>query len=156
MVKSIIIVMLNCTWGIIQTIVGSVVFALNYRNNEHFFYKGVIVTRWNQKAGVSFGLFIFVPPEPRFYNREKYSLTNEELQERLMVHEYGHSMQSLIVGPFYFIIIGLPSTVWSFGQRYTELRKKNKISYFNFFTEKWANYLGEKVTGKKSMENIDI
>lgn len=73
-----------------------------------------------------------------------------------MIHEYGHSVQSLIVGPFYFIVIGLPSTVWSFGQRYNELRKKNKISYFSFFTEKWANYLGEKVTGKKSMENIDI
>lgn len=151
-----IFVILNFTWGIVQTIVGAVVFALNYKNNEHFFYKGVIVTKWSQKAGLSLGAFIFVPPEPRFYNYEKYNFTNEELQERLMVHEYGHSVQSLIVGPLYFIVIGLPSSVWSFSQKNNKLRKKNYISYFSFYTEKLANYLGEKVTGKKSMENIDI
>ena len=153
---NIVFVILHCTWGIIQTLVGAVVFAWNYRNNEHFFYKGVIVTRWSKKAGFSLGLFIFVLPEPRFYNREKYSFTNEELQERLMIHEYGHSVQSLIVGPLYFILIGLPSSVWSFSQKYNELRKRNNISYFNFFTEKWANYMGQKVTGKESMGNIDI
>lgn len=148
--------MLNCTWGILQTVVGAIVFTLNYRNNEHFFYKGVIVTRWSKKAGLSLGLFIFVPPEPRFYNREKYSLTNEELQERLMIHEYGHSVQSLILGPFYLFVIGITSSIWAFSKKYNELRKKNNISYFHFFAEKWANHLGEKVTGRKSMENIDI
>ena len=35
-------------------------------------------------------------------------------------------------------------------------RKEEKISYFSFFTEKWANNLGEKVTGKESMGNLLI
>jgi len=35
-------------------------------------------------------------------------------------------------------------------------RKNEEISYFSFFTEKWANYLGERVTGQKSMENLVI
>lgn len=48
-----------------------------------------------QKAGFSLGLFIFVPPEPRFYNREKYSFTNEELQERLMIHTGKESMGNI-------------------------------------------------------------
>ena len=151
-----IIVLLNCTWGIIQTIAGAVVFILNHKNNEHFFYKGVIVTKWSRKAGLSLGLFIFVPPTPRFYNCEKYHFTDEDLQERLIVHEYGHSVQSSILGSLYFIVIGLTSSIWSFCQRINESEKKDKVSYFTFYTEKWANYLGEKVTGKKSMENIDI
>ena len=35
-------------------------------------------------------------------------------------------------------------------------RKKEGLSYFSFFTEKWANFLGEHVTGEKSMENLVI
>ena len=69
---------------------------------------------WNKKAGCSLGLFIFVPPEPRFYNSEKYNYSIEELQERLMIHEFGHSIQSLILGPLYFIVVGVVSVVWSF------------------------------------------
>ena len=30
------------------------------------------------------------------------------------------------------------------------------ISYFSFFAEKFANYLGEKVTKERSMENVVI
>lgn len=140
-----IFLILNCTWGILQTVVGTIVFTLNYRNNEHFFYKGVIVTRWSKKAGLSLGLFIFVPPEPKFYNREKYSLTNEELQERLMIHEYGHSVQSLILGPFYLFVIGITSSIWALSKKYKELRKKNNISYFHFLLKSgliiWAKKL---------------
>ena len=39
---------------------------------------------------------------------------------------------------------------------YTMWRKTEGISYFSFFTERWANYLGERVTGQKSMENLII
>ena len=69
--------------------------------------------------------------------------------ERLVVHEYGHTIQSLILGPLYFLIVGLPSVIWG-------MVKKPEQSYFSFYTEKWANHLGEKFTGKKSMEMLDI
>ncbi len=36
------------------------------------------------------------------------------------------------------------------------MRKEQQISYFSFFTEKWANSLGEKVTKEKSMEQLVI
>lgn len=147
-------VLLQCSWGCIQTIVGAVVFLLNYRNNKHYFYNGVVVTMWDKKAGFSLGLFVFVPPKPRFYNSEKYNYSIEELQERLMVHEFGHSIQSLILGPLYFVVIGVVSTVWSFILKNKE--KYKDVSYFDFYTEKWANQLGELVLGRKSMERIDV
>ncbi len=110
---------------------------------------------WKKKAGFSMGLFIFVPPEPRFYNSEKYNYSREELEERLMIHEYGHSIQSIILGPLY-VIMAVFAIIWSFSPKYSEIRKNKSVSYFDFFTEKWANHLGELVTGKKSMERIDI
>ena len=153
--KNIIFIIIQCTWGIIQTIYGFIMFITNYKNSKHIFFKGEIVTFWEKSAGFSMGLFIFVPPKPRFYNK-KYNYSKEELKERLMIHEYGHSIQSLILGPLYLIIIGIPATIWSFSKKYNEIKKNKKISYFEFYTEKWANYLGEKVTNKKSMEQIDI
>lgn len=80
----------------------------------------------------------------------------KELSQRLLVHEYGHTIQSLILGPFYLIVIGIPSTLWGFLPFLNEKRKNEGLSYFSFYTEKWANCLGEKVTGEKSMENLII
>ena len=80
----------------------------------------------------------------------------EELSARLLVHEYGHTIQSLMLGPLYLIVIGIPSTLWGFLPNLNRKRKEEQISYFSFFTEKWANILGEKVTGQKSMENLVI
>ena len=45
---------------------------------------------------------------------------------------------------------------WGFLPNLNHKRKEEQISYFSFFTEKWANALGEKVTGQKSMENLVI
>ena len=73
-----------------------------------------------------------------------------------MVHEYGHTIQSLILGPLYLLVMGIPSTLWGFLPNPAKKRKEEKISYFSFFTEKWANNLGEKVTGKESMGNLII
>ena len=83
-------------------------------------------------------------------------MSAEELSNRLLVHEYGHTIQSLILGPVYLIFIGIPSTLWGFLPNLNKKRRDEKISYFDFFTEKWANSLGEKVTGEKSMENLVI
>ena len=72
-----------------------------------------------------------------------------------MNNEYGHTIQSLIFGPFYLIVTGIPSTLWGF-LRYFQNKRNNGISYFSFFAEKFANYLGEKVTKEKSMGNAII
>lgn len=101
-------------------------------------------------------MFVFITKEPFFYEKLKDKYTMEELSSRLLVHEYGHTIQSLIFGPLYLIVMGIPSTLWGFLPSLNKKRKNEKISYFSFFTERWANYLGEKITGQKSMENLVI
>lgn len=70
------------------------------------------------------------------------------------MHEYGHTIQSLIFGPLYLIVMGIPSTLWGF--LFGKKRKERQIPYGVFFTEKWANHLGERVTGEKSIGNLVI
>ena len=42
------------------------------------------------------------------------------------------------------------------GNEENRKRKEAQISYFSFFTERWANALGERVTGTRSMEQLVI
>lgn len=151
---SVIYVLIQCSWGILQSLLGLIVFLLHIRET-HFMYHGAIVTRWRLPSSVSLGMFVFVTSEPYFAEKLKNSHTKEELSDRLLVHEYGHTIQSLILGPFYLLIMGIPSTLWGFLPGAHKKRQAG-VSYFSFFTEKWANRLGEKVTHKKSMEQLLI
>ncbi len=146
---------LQCTWGILQTTLGLIVFLLHIKD-EHFCFHGAIITRWKSKSSVSLGMFVFVTDDPYFYDKLKGDYSKEELSSRLLTHEYGHTIQSLILGPLYLLVMGIPSTLWGFLPSCNKKRKEQKVSYFSFFTESWANALGKKVTGLKSMENLII
>ena len=66
---------------------------------------------------------------------------NSEYKETVK-HELGHTIQSKILGPLYLIVIGIPSITYCGLRRiFPSLRKKN---YYDFFSEKSANYLSEK------------
>jgi hypothetical protein len=52
-------------------------------------------------------------------------------------HEFGHVIQSRILGPLYLLVIGIPSLSWA-----CWYRKHKRGSYFAFYTEKWADRLG--------------
>lgn len=69
------------------------------RKCEHQFYRCCIDTKWNAKGGLSLGLFIFTP---------KYDVENAQL---IRVHEYGHTIQSLVLGPF-MLFVGIISVAW--------------------------------------------
>lgn len=153
--KSVLYFIWQWSWGILQSALGLIVF-LFHIHAKHYFYHGAVVTEWKSVSSVSLGLFVFVTSEPFFFDQLKNEYSAEELSERLLVHEYGHTIQSLILGPLYLIVIGIPSTLWGFLPSLNNKRKTDGISYFSFFTEKWANVLGEKVTGRKSMESLVI
>ena len=51
-------------------------------------------------------------------------------------HEWGHTRQSLYLGPLYIIVIGIPSFLWAC------IYKWFKKDYYWFYTESWANKLG--------------
>lgn len=52
-------------------------------------------------------------------------------------HEYGHSLQSLFLGPLYLPIVGIPSLLWA-----AIWRPEFRCSYYAFYTEAWADKLG--------------
>ena len=60
--------------------------------------------------------------------------------ERVLKHERGHTKQSYILGWLYLIVIGLPSLIWC--GCFNKYRVKHNKSYYDFYTEKWANKLG--------------
>lgn len=63
-------------------------------------------------------------------------------------HEYGHHIQSLILGPLYLLIIGLPSLTFNIisTQCHTHTNgwhaRRALIWYYNLPWEKWADKLG--------------
>ena len=128
------------TWGLPQTIAGFAVYEIMKRRGcRHFTHHGARVTVWNVNAGLSLGMFIFVDARANGIN------------DRLLVHEYGHTVQSLILGPLYLPVIGLPSVIWLKAPALSRSRRARGVSYYSFYTERWANRLGELVLGRPSM-----
>ena len=118
------------TWGILQSTIGLLVFLVNI-GCPHCIYRGSLMTEWKRQDGVSLGLFAFVP-----------KTYNEGLNEHLRRHEYGHCVQSMILGPLYLPVIGLPSLGWNVMPIFQRYRKRQKVNYEQFYTEAWANRLG--------------
>lgn len=73
----------------------------------------------------------------------KYILLRKDHHNNIDVveHEHGHQIQSLILGPLYLLVISLPSLIWS--GCFKKYRVKHNISYYTFYTEKWADNLAE-------------
>jgi len=145
----------QCTWGFLQTLLGLLVF-LAHHADRHYSYHGAVVTVWEIKSSVSLGMFVFVAAAPNYIRRFQGRISAEELFNRLLVHEYGHTIQSLMLGPLYLILIGLPSMLWCVLPSARRRRREKHISYFAFYLERWANSLGETVTGEQSMGNLMI
>ena len=149
--KKILYTIWQCTWGILQTLLGLIMFMIHFKS-RHFAYHGAIITEWDTKSSISLGLFVFVTSEPYFAKKYEGQLSVSECSSRLLVHEYGHTIQLLILGPLYLIVIGIPSTLWGFFG--AKKHKDKQVTYGSFFTEGWANSLGEWVTGEKSIGNM--
>lgn len=132
--KKIVYGILQILWGLPQTILGFAVF-LRFRKAPHSWYHGAVVTEWKNRTGLSLGLFLFIPEGKN--------------GQDFLVHEYGHTIQSLVLGPLYLIVVGIPSAMWCNISWFVKLRRKKNISYQAFYTERWANLWGEKASGEK-------
>lgn len=139
--------LLQCTWGLLQTAAGAAVF-LRYRHCPHSRFHGAVVTVYPLYSSLSLGPFIFLTDKPP--RDRSGQIPGQEIPRRLLVHEYGHTIQSLILGPLYLPFIGLPSALWANFPACQQKWRGNR-SYFCFFTEKSANFLGEKTTKEPSM-----
>ena len=121
--------LLQLTWGLPQTLLGALLF-LRYRKCRHRIYKGAVWTGWPKRSGVSLGLFIF----------SKAPVVEEELW--LMRHEYGHTLQSLMLGPLYLLVIGIPSFFWANLPFIRKAVREGRLKESALYTEAWANRLG--------------
>ena len=127
--------LLQWTWGILQNIAGLVLFFFNI-NKKHYRFGKALVTEWNFPRGsVGLGMFIFVSVPKNG--------ADPSAIEKVARHEYGHSLQSVILGPLFFPAIGLPSLLWCALPCFVNYRKKKGVSYYKFYTERWANFLGK-------------
>ena len=84
--KNILYIVIQCTWGIVQTLLGFIVFLINIKN-KHYFYHGAIVTERNVSSSVSLGMFVFTTTTPMKDKRIENRIPDEELSNRLLVHE---------------------------------------------------------------------
>ena len=132
--------LLQFTWGLPQNL-GGLLWFLFYLRRPHRLWNGAVVTRIRRKrfsGGFTLGIFIFLT-EP----------LSEEAEHDLLIHEYGHTVQSLYLGPFWSLSIGLPSMLWCNLPPFQRLRRKRNISYSSLYCEGWADRLGQKSTGER-------
>ena len=132
------------TWGLPQTLIGAALYAA-HRKDDHFDYRGAKATAWDKDTGVSLGKFIFVPRKRAPFNtaHSERAGGNREVHADafLLDHEYGHTLQSLILGPFYLLVIGAPSMLWNRLPYFKSKRKRSGKSYYSAPFEKTANIL---------------
>lgn len=128
------------TWGIITTVLGLLVtFVLNlcgYRSKINGY--GLITQVGENWGGLSLGPFSFC--------EDKCDLN---FYEDVRKHEFGHSLQVLIFGPLWLIIIGIPSFI-----RYWYYMLNDNVdpdNYDNIWFERTATRWGKKV-----VDDIDM
>ncbi|MBQ6560547.1 MAG: hypothetical protein IJL85_06950 [Erysipelotrichaceae bacterium] len=128
---------LQWTWGIFQNIIGYIVFRSCIRRHYPVFrFKNAYVSLWKRRDSASIGMFIFLG----------YPSTD------ILSHEYGHTIQSCILGPLYLPVIGLPSLIWCHSRRFNRNRQRGIYRYSDFYPERWANRLGEKYTRLRAID----
>ncbi|HPD02292.1 MAG TPA: hypothetical protein P5161_03790 [Eubacteriales bacterium] len=130
--------LLQFTWGLLANLLGFLVYLSKGKLNREWF-KGALISRHEENwGGVSLGIFIFVN-----------GARGEQWFLDARAHEYGHTLQNLLLGPLYLFVIGIPSVIWCNSKRFIKLREEKGVSYYEFYPEKWANAWGDRFTGHK-------
>ncbi len=88
------------------------------------------------------GMFIFIDGTIR-----------PDESRKILVHEYGHTVQSLFFGPLFSFAVGLPSFLWAlrFRKRRRAYRERG-VAYSSRYPESGANRWGERATGEKAID----
>lgn len=116
MVKDIILYL----WQLPQNILGLLFLLFIRGEKKHNLYGVTFYTAPQFNGGISLGQYIIMGGK----------------NENTVRHEYGHCIQSKMLGPLYLILVGLPSVIHAW------LCDCHGHSYYDFFCEKWADKLG--------------
>ena len=142
MMKRALYIIWQIVWGLPQSFVGAIVF-LATRPKRYGMFKGAVVSTWPKTSSISLGLFVFIA-ENAVGSSDDLGNPQCPALRRLIAHEYGHTIQSLVLGPLYLIVIGLPSVLWANFPALRRKRKRSSISYYRFYTERNANWLSRR------------
>lgn len=124
---SILHTILHFTWCLPQTLLGLIIRGFGYYGIVAIYAdtKYYSVT-WLKDSMFSLGACAFCPINLNVFTT------------KTLFHELGHSRQSLILGWLYLPVIALPSLMWHW---WYYAGKPKKVSYYWFYTERWANRL---------------
>ena len=123
-----IIYILLYIWQLPQNIAGLAVL-LFYKFKKSGIKKcgdGVYIVPYFCAGGVSLGNYIFILDSGNI--------------EFAIKHEIGHRRQSMMLGPLYLLVVGIPSVVFNIISKYSYPFSKR---YYQRFPENWANKLGK-------------
>lgn len=123
---SILHTLLHFTWCLPQTLLGLIIRGCGHDDILLIGnYPLMVETPWLKRSMFSLGRYVFIPVD-------WLGIPNTAIW-----HEFGHSKQSLLLGPLYLPVIAIPSVCWFWCHRWFKIKR----SYYWFFTEKWANKL---------------
>lgn len=117
-------------WQLPQNIAGFILsigaesISSSYAPNNRIFLRTVFFD-----SAVSLGDYIIVDKK----------LFHDRYFPEILKHESGHSGQSVRLGWFYLLVIGVPSlcrNIWA------RIKKKDEMWYYSGFPENWADKLG--------------
>ena len=127
MIKNIILYL----WQLPQNIVGLIILFYNINSMKKVFDDKTNINYYTVKkisdCSISLGNYIIM-------DKDVY-ISDTDLK-----HEHGHQIQSLILGWFYLIVIGIPSFL---GNLYSRVFKKDNKWYYSQPWEHWADKLGK-------------
>jgi hypothetical protein len=119
---------LTWTWCLPQALLSALAAAVALRlGAREGLHRGVQVLRMRQLrrlGGVCLGTVILVP---------------DDASPTFLDHEWGHWRQQRVLGPFYLLVIGIPSLSHALLHR---ALGRDAGSYHRFYTEAWADQAG--------------
>ncbi len=147
-VSRVIHLALHCSWELPQTLLGALVFtyvrALDRAASTVNGPLATLVTHTVRiRGGISLGMFIVTSDYHRMFRTVPAGV-----QQRLDAHELGHVKQSLMLGPLYLPLVGLPSVSRAALLRFSRrcggafsARWGHTRWYYSGYPEHWANRL---------------
>ena len=86
--------------------------------------------------------YYFYDPFPGGISLGNYMILGSQFSQTIK-HEYGHALQSKMLGPLYLFVIGIPSIIWA--GLYGSIIRETHNGYYKFYTERWADKLGKVI-----------
>ncbi len=131
--KRIIFYVLSFTWGALTSVPGLMVILVSLPFKKVYSYHGRLYAVWGEDwGGLGLGCFF---------------ICSEGSSEHLKAHESGHGLQNILMGPFFLLLVGIPSIIryWYRELRYYKRGELPSTAYDNIWFEEQATKWGNKL-----------